>query len=78
MDAITSTERPATAIRNRVCSRQSASAADTVVVAMTDIGKSFSLRAEASRSRPSIGLVNADRAVVGVRQDLLTEPDYRS
>ena len=58
MVAITSTERPATAIRNLVCSRQSVNAADTVVVAMIEIGKSSSLRAEASRSRPSIGLVN--------------------
>jgi|GEM_PF-5282459 len=39
MAAITSTESPATAIKNLICARQSANAADTVLVAMTTIGK---------------------------------------
>ena len=57
MTAITSTESPATAIRNRVCCRQSASAADTVVVAMIESGKSARLRAEINLSCPSMGLI---------------------
>ena len=40
----------AAAIRNRVCARQSASAAETVVVATTTIGKWLNSAAEPSRS----------------------------
>ena len=58
--AIASTERPATAIRMLICSRQSASAADVVVVATITIGKFVSARDEISRSLPSIGLVRRD------------------
>ena len=55
--AMTSTERADTAIRNLVCSRQSASAAATVVLATIAIGKFFNAWVEAIRSWPSIGLV---------------------
>ena len=58
MTAITSTEKPATVTKYLVCSRQSANAAATVVVAMMEIGKSAKARTEASRSRPSSGLLN--------------------
>ena len=50
MKAITSADRAAAAIRNLVCARQSASAAETVVVATTTIGKWLSSAAEPSRS----------------------------
>ena len=54
---MTSAQRLATPIRKRVCSRQSASAAVTVVVATTEIGKSRSLWMAPRRSSPSTGLV---------------------
>ena len=56
MKAITSAAKAATVIRNLVCSRQSASAAGTVVVATTTIGKRLNSAAEPSRSWLSMGL----------------------
>ncbi len=50
MKAITSADRTAAAIMNLVCARQSASTAETVVVATTTIGKRPSGAAEPSRS----------------------------
>ena len=55
--AITSTEAAPAPIRKFICSRQSASAADTVVVAMITIGKLTSLCEAISRSWPSIELI---------------------
>ena len=63
---------PATAIRIAICSRQSASAADVVVVATITIGKFVSARDEISRSLPSIGLVR--RVVLrALLEDLLLD-----
>ena len=56
MSATTIADSAAAATRNLVCSRQSASAAETVLVAITTPGKCFSGAAEPSRSAPSIGL----------------------
>ena len=50
MKAITSADRAAATTMNLVCARQSASAAETVMVATTTIGKWLSGAAEPSRS----------------------------
>ncbi len=66
--AIASPESPATATTNLICSYQSDSAADTVVVARIEIGKWLKRRAAANRSNPSIGLIRRIVPWSGPRQ----------
>src|SRR5258707_635860 len=77
MTVITSTDKPATATRDLVCARQSASAAATVVVAMIETGTSFhgptwiESRDASGRLRNSSrsSLQHADNAPAAFRHD---------